>query len=412
METVMNDLIHGEPAPQKEEDLYRLLVENANEAIYVTQNGRLLYTNPKSFEISGYSEEELTERSFVDLIHPEDRQLVYERHIRRMRGEKFVNVYSHRIIDKQGNVRWLEINVVRIMWNNEPAILNFASDITDRKQAEDALSESEERYRFLFHSAPAGVFYYDTALKIMEANDTFVSILGAKKSALFGLDLNKSRDKTIIPCLMMPLKGKECSYEGWLRPYMNSHEMWVLVRAAPLYGKGRKITGGIGIIQDMTYSKKAEEELKNHEQEIKIKSRHLEEANAALRVLLRHRDEDRLDLQRNVISNIRELVMPYVDKLKYRLSDTENRALVDILETNLRDVSSPFLRNMTLSQYHLTPKEIQVANLIREGKSTKDIARMMHLSTRSVEYHRDKIRNRIGLKNQKVNLRSYLLTLS
>ena len=129
-------------------------------------------------------------------------------------------------------------------------------------------------------------------------------------------------------------------------------------------------------------------------------------------MLLRHRDEDRLDLQRNVISNIRELVMPYVDKLKYRLSDTENRALVDILETNLRDVSSPFLRNMTLSQYHLTPKEIQVANLIREGKSTKDIARMMHLSTRSVEYHRDKIRNRIGLKNQKVNLRSYLLTLS
>ena len=409
---MMNDLIHGERAPRKKKDLYRLLVENANEAIYVTQNGKLLYTNPKTYEITGYSEEELTERSFVDLIHPEDRQMVYERHVRRMRGEKFVNIYSHRIIDKHGNVKWLGINVVRMMWNGEPAILNFASDITDRKLAENALSESEERYRFLFHSAPAGVFYYDTSLKIVEANDIFASILGTDKNTLSGLDLHKLRDKTCIPCLMMPMKGKEGTYEGRLRPYADSNEKWVFVRTTPLYGKSRVITGGIGIIQDMTGNKKVQEDLRNNEQELKAKSRHLEEANAALRVILRHRDEDRLELQRNVISNIRALVMPYVDKLKGRLLDAEKEALIDILETNLRGVTSPFLRNITLSQYNLTPKEIQVANLIREGKSTKDIADMMHLSTRSIEYHRDRIRNRLGLKNQKTNLRSYLLTLT
>ncbi|MDY0044223.1 MAG: PAS domain S-box protein, partial [Syntrophales bacterium] len=355
---------------------------------------------------------ELKNSSFIEFVLPDDRVLVQNRHMRRMRGENFFNEYSHRIIDKDGKVKWLHVHVVRLVWRGKPAILNFASDITDRKHAEDALSESEERYRFLFHSAPAGVFYYDSSLKIIDANDVFFKIFGDEKQNPAGFQLKKLRDKKIIPSFLTPLEGKMGFYEGQYRPYNSSVAMWIFIHTAPLYGRDGKMSGGIGIIQDMTKNKKVEESLKKREKELKTKSIHLEESNAALRVLLRHRDEDRLELQRNVLSNIRELVIPYIEKLKSRQMDAEKKLLINMLENNLRDITSPFLRNMSLSQYNLTSKEIQVANLIREGKATKEIAKLLNLSTRSIEYHRDKIRNRLGLKNQKTNLRSYLLTLS
>jgi len=82
------------------------------------------------------------------------------------------------------------------------------------------------------------------------------------------------------------------------------------------------------------------------------------------------------------------------------------------IETHLNDIISPFLRNLTSGYLHLTPREIQIANLIREGKTSKEIAQLLHLSQGAIDFHRNNIRNKLGLKKKKANLRSYLLTLS
>ena len=137
----------------------------------------------------------------------------------------------------------------------------------------------------------------------------------------------------------------------------------------------------------------------------------LEEVNAALKVLLKRRDEDERELEEKVILNVRELVEPYLEKLKNGGLNNKQKAYLDILESNLNDIISPFSRNLHLSYYNLTPSEMQIAALIRHGKTTKQIANLLNLSTRTVDTHRLRIRTKLGIRNTKSNLRSYLLSL-
>jgi len=109
---------------------------------------------------------------------------------------------------------------------------------------------------------------------------------------------------------------------------------------------------------------------------------------------------------------VKELVLPYVQTLKDTRLDAKQMAYVSIIESHLNNIVSPFLRKLSSKYLSLTPREIQVAGLIKEGKTTKEIAELLNVSTRAVEFHRDNIRTKLGLKNKKANLRSYLLSLA
>jgi DNA-binding NarL/FixJ family response regulator len=157
--------------------------------------------------------------------------------------------------------------------------------------------------------------------------------------------------------------------------------------------------------------KKAEEALRNREAELKLNSHRLEEVNTALRVLLRQRDEHKVEIEEKVLSNLRELVIPHIETLKTSDLDAKQMGCVNMLESNLKDLISPFSQKLCSEYLGLTPKEIQVANLVREGKTTKEIAELLNVSTNAIVFHRYHIRKKLGLKNQKVNLRSYLSSL-
>ena len=157
--------------------------------------------------------------------------------------------------------------------------------------------------------------------------------------------------------------------------------------------------------------KLSQEELEKNNYELKMDNFRLEESNVALRVLLKKRDEDRIQIEEKVLYNVKELVKPYVDKLKETNLNPKQVALLSVIESNIDDIVSPFVRDMSLKFMKLTPMEIQVANLIKQGKTTKQIAELMRLSSRTIETHRKKIRNKIGIGNKKANLRSHLLSL-
>ena len=125
------------------EKRYRTVVENANEAINVVQDGVLKFVNHKMSEITGYSEEKLLKSPFDFAIHPEDKKMLSERHKRRLSGEKFENIYDFRIITKSQETRWLQIKPVSISWDEKPAVVSFLSDITERKQMEDNLVKAK-----------------------------------------------------------------------------------------------------------------------------------------------------------------------------------------------------------------------------------------------------------------------------
>ncbi len=168
----------AEEAFRKSEEKYRLVVENANEAITVIQNGRFRFFNKKTLEITGYSKDKFSAKSFEDILHPADKNTVIQKHFRRINGEDVPNLNSFRIIDKNNHVKWMESNAVLIEWDGEPAILNFMTDITDRKKSEEALRESEARYRTLFETANDAIFLSTEFQDIIDVNDRSCEMFG------------------------------------------------------------------------------------------------------------------------------------------------------------------------------------------------------------------------------------------
>ena len=129
---------------RESEEKYRLLIENANDAIFIAQDGIVKFPNPRTLETVGYSAEELAKIPFIDLIHPEDRDVVLERHLRRLKGEDLPSTYSFRVINKKGEQLWGELSTVRIDWEGRPATLNFLRDITQQKKLEAQLGQSQK----------------------------------------------------------------------------------------------------------------------------------------------------------------------------------------------------------------------------------------------------------------------------
>jgi DNA-binding CsgD family transcriptional regulator len=152
--------------------------------------------------------------------------------------------------------------------------------------------------------------------------------------------------------------------------------------------------------------------LKAREKELQVKTSNLEEVNTALKVMLNKRDADRKELEEKVLLNMKWLVLPYLDKMKKSGLNERQETFRDIVESLLNEITSPFVRKLSSQELNLTPTEIQVANLVKEGKATKEIAELLNSSTRAVEFHRENLRAKFGLKNKKTNLRSYLLSLS
>ncbi len=134
----------AQDALEESELKYRQVVENASEAIFVAQHKSILFANPATSALIGYSSEELLARPFVDFVHPDDRDMVLERYYVWMKGEELPRLYAFRVVRKDGKVRWAELNTVLIDWKGEPATLNLASDITESREASDRLRRSLE----------------------------------------------------------------------------------------------------------------------------------------------------------------------------------------------------------------------------------------------------------------------------
>ena len=164
--------------------------------------------------------------------------------------------------------------------------------------------------------------------------------------------------------------------------------------------------------EDITALKLAEGALKNSQEELFEQKQSLEEANIALKVLLKQREQDKMELEKKVLTNVKDLVLPYVDKLNHSRLKPRDKTLVEIIETHLKDVISPLLQHFANAKILLTPQEMQVASLVKDGKTSKEIANILNVSETTVNFHRKNLRGKFGLTNQGTNLRSYLMSIS
>ena len=134
--------------------------------------------------------------------------------------------------------------------------------------------------------------------------------------------------------------------------------------------------------------------------------------NEALTSMLNHRELEKKAVETSILASLKRLVFPYVEKLENSVLDTEAQTYVNIIKSNLKEVISPFSHTVSIKYQNLTPTEIKVADLIRQGKSSKEIAAFLNVSSSAVSFHRNNIREKMGLLNKKTNLRTYLAALA
>ena len=173
--------------------------------------------------------------------------------------------------------------------------------------------------------------------------------------------------------------------------------------AAPLYDNDGNYVGAVESIRDISDQKQVEETLRQ-------RTNTLEETNTALKVLLRESAEAKEELEKKVLANVKELILPFINELESTLTEKSQKVYLETIKTNLSEITSSFSKKL-YSQYHsLTPREIQVADFIRQGKSNKEMAYLLKISVSAVDFHRRNLREKLDIKGKKINLHSFLLS--
>jgi PAS domain S-box-containing protein len=588
---------------RQSEEKHRLVVENANEGIIVTQDGKLKYANPITSSFTGHAIDELTSKPFIDFIHTDDRETVKGHYLSRLRGEKAPGTYTFRAINRDGGINWIEIRSMIINWEERPAVLSFLRDITKRKHAEEALQQKITELNSFLNNIPDMAWLKDIESRFIAVNKAFGeavemdsdSLLNQTCEVCFGEEEGKKfqeDDRKVIE------SGKQRVIEEQIID-SQGQEIWLETIKSPIMDEFGKVGGTVGIARDITKRKQAEEalrkahdelehrveertaelrdsearfrnllehvptvsiqgygtdgivrywnkasedvygytteetigknlgdliippdlkphfresleegaratksgefrpagelmllhknghlvpvhsihtvvcledkpplmfcidvdlserkraedalrkahdeleirveerttelvklnrklqqeigerkqieqELREREAKLEEQSNHLEQVNAALNVLLNKREEDKSALEESVVVNVKELILPYLEKMKKSELRSDQKTLITIIESHLKNIVSPFTAKLSTKFVKLTATEIKIANLVKDGSINKEIASMLCLSENTVKNHRSHIRNKLGIKHKKINLRSFLRSL-
>ncbi|MFO7932099.1 MAG: PAS domain S-box protein [Desulfosalsimonas sp.] len=326
-------------------------------------------------------------------------------------------------------------------------------ELAERKKAEAVLRESEARYRTLLESSPDPIVVYDIKGVATYVNPAFEQTFGMSRNELIGSRIDFVPEENwpeTRQAIEKMLSGQKVTMFETRRLTRDGRVLDVQISSTLYNDADEKPAGNIVILRDISAQKQAERQLQEYrdrleklvaertaelersnralEQEIeerkqaevslqknqkdlRAQSHHLEEVNTALRVLLDQHERDQRGLSEMVRRNVEELVYPYLEKIMNTRLDTRQKTLLQILETNLDNIVSPFINRLTARTENLTPMEIRVADLIKAGKTNDEISELLLVSKNTVLFHRHNIRTKLNIKNKKINLRAHLLSL-
>ncbi|MFH1381712.1 MAG: PAS domain S-box protein [Chloroflexota bacterium] len=247
---------------RENEERYRSVVENANEAISVLQNGRVKFVNTKWLEVMGYSWEEAADMPEEHYIHPDSLPAIRERQRRLQRGETVEDNFPYRVVTKSGDIRWVEAHIAQIIWNGQPARLILRTDITEKRQAEESIRRAAEEWRITFDSITDLVSIHSQGFKLVRVNKTFADILKVRPKELIGktcCQVVHGTDQPISNCphLKTLATGKPATAE-FFEPRLG---IYMEVTTSPVFNAKGEVTASVHVARDITERKKMEEQL-------------------------------------------------------------------------------------------------------------------------------------------------------
>lgn len=311
------------------------------------------------------------------------------------------------IFAKDGTLRYIETNATPVVKNGRIFCIVFvARNITRRKRMEESLLSERNFSQAIVESMPGLFFVLDEQGKFLHWNDHLKIMAEYSdteiRERLFTDIRPESQRGAVMEHIQEIFRLGEFSSESEIILKDGTRKIFWL-HAKRMYYEGQACIVGTGM--DITDQKRAENDLKRF-------AENLQDANIALRVLMQQRNEDQKDMEEKLQANVNDLIIPYLKKLKQADLEDRHKNHLQILEHNLREILSPFMKNLHAAHADLTPREIQIMDLIKQGKNNKEIAAMLNASLKTVETHRNHIRKKLNLVNARVNLRSYLLSVS
>ncbi len=272
------------------EEKFRNIAEQTSLGIAILQNVYVVYTNQDLDDIAGYSSQEInywSQNKFASKIHPDDLPNVLEQIRRKLNGEKdLVSHYSCRILTKSKKYKWIDLHSKAITFKGEFADLITFIDITDKKEAEQKLLESEEKFRHLYQNSPYGIALINLNGTIIDINSTIPLLFGYTKEDLIGSNyLNliglypKETKYAIRPINQLMAKGnkKEDFYKPQITQILkkDGSKAWIESEISVINVGVEKLIQAI--IQDITEKKIAEEKLRESEKLLRQQNVELKE---------------------------------------------------------------------------------------------------------------------------------------
>jgi len=425
----------AEEALRESEARLRQIIDLVPHPIFVKdRDGKFLLVNKAVAEIYDTSVSDLTGKYQGD-FHPDESELQNmlqdDREVMTKGEIKFIPEQPY--TDAQGNLSFLQTTKVpfHLTGDKTPAVLGVAIDITERKRSEEALQAAHEQLKGIIEFLPDATFVVDRSGKVIAWNRAIKEMTGVPKEEMIGMGdcayavpfygekrlilidlVIKNIDRHIDLYDFTERRDKTLSGEVFAPNIYGGKGAYLWGTASPLFDMNGNLVGAVEAIRDITDLKEIESKLLKREADLKEKAHQLEEINTALKVLLRRREEDKKDLEESLLANVKESILPFLEKLKKTRLDENQKTYLAIVESQLGEIISPFLKSLSSRFTNLTPMEIKVASLIKEGKASKEIAEILGVAEQTILTHRNNLRAKLGLRNEKANLRSYLINLT
>jgi len=391
----------------------------------VNAEGYLLRVNKNFADMLGYEKNELVGKHILELS-PHNSSEFSSKHsasmLNKLLSDGFVENNEMEFVKKEGSFFIAEVNMSGRKDASGKITTYIASvrDISERKSWEQALQEKDALLLSIIHEDPNLIFVKHRSGKYVEVSESLAQLFGASTDYVIGktdFELAEKRKLSIEEAeniraddieVLDSREKKFIEEESITQP--DGTIKWYQTTKVPIV-QNNSDDYLLGVAVDITHRKQITDLLKEKENELKVRNKDLEELNAALKIVLKQRDTDRRDFEKKVLSSIKNLVEPYLDKLKNFSHVPGHKNFVEIIEANLKEVISPFSMKLSSEYIGLTSSEIKVADLIKKDFSNKEIAEKLNMALETVSSHRKHIRKKLDITNKKTNLNSFLKAL-
>ncbi len=399
----------------REQRKYAESIVNTAQVIVLVldKKGKIVNYNPYMEEIAGYTINEVKGKDWFDTFLPERDRSRIRVLFKTAVGDTQTRGNINSIVTKDGREREIEWYDKTLKDDNGEIVglLAVGQDVTERIKVDRALKENNRFLIDLISSIRDGVFVLDENGVHITVNPAFCRMTGFKKKELIGTGLPHpywpEEEYDNIQNAFKQILNEDFKEIELVFKRKNDERFPVLINPSSVKDFNGKTISYFAIVKDIKEKKKAEEVLRENERKLYEQNIMLNEKNIALREVMDQLEAERDKVAAQVNSNVDRFIFPLISKMRTKGSDID-KTYFDLLEENLKELTSQFADKMSEKMFRLTQKEIELCNMIKRGMTSKEIANLLNISHRTVETHRNNIRKKLGIGKTDTNLVTYL----